>query len=96
MHYLSKDFINAVYDSLQGSLVPEAHIVGVKNLFLNGSPCDRAYSNILNAYERLLSKLNETDEDPDVEIIIASFFTILRISGEEMYRCGAAFALLDG
>ena len=93
MHYLSNDFIRCVYDTLQGSLIPEACIPGVKNLFSEGSPCDLAYSEMQDAYLRLLDRLNETDEDWDVEIIINSFFTILRLTGEEMYRCGAKFAL---
>ena len=93
MHYLSDGFIHDVYDTLQGSLIPAARIPGVKNLFSKGSPCDAAYSEMQDAYIRLLDRLNETDEDPDVEIIINSFLTILRCTGEEMYRCGAKFAL---
>ena len=37
LHYLSNGFIDDVYDTLQGSLIPEACIPGVKNMFL---PCD--------------------------------------------------------
>jgi len=93
LHYLSNSFIDDVYDTLQGSLVPEFCIPGVKNMFLKGSPCDTAYSEMHEAYSRLLSRLNENDEDLDVEIIISSLFSIARILGKEMYRCGAEFAL---
>ena len=93
MHYMSDDFINDVYETLQDNLTPETCVPGVKNLFLDGSPCDRAYSQMHHAYMRLLARLNETDEDPDVEIIIGSFLTISRLLGEEMYRCGVYFTL---
>lgn len=93
LHYLSDSFIDDVYDTLHGSLLPEFRISGVRNMFLEGSPCDTAYSNMHEAYARLLSWLNEIDEDSDVEIIISSLFSISRILGKEMYRCGAEFAL---
>ena len=95
MHYLSNDFIDDVYGTAQGCLSPESRIPGVRDLFVEGSPCDLAYSEMLEAYLRLLDRLNKTDEDPDVEIIINSFLTILRLTGEEMYRCGAEFALMS-
>ena len=93
MMYLSDNLIDDVYDTLQGCLVPEACIAGVKNLFLSGSPYDTAYSEMYNAYMRLLCRLNREDEDPDVEIIITSLLTISRLLGKEMYLCGVKFAL---
>ena len=93
MRYLSNRFIDDVYDTLQGSLLPEFRIPGVTDLFLENSPCDTAYSEMHEAYARLLSRLNENDEDSDVEIIISSLFSISRSLGREMYRCGAKFAL---
>ena len=92
MFYLSDRFIDNVYDTLQGCLVPEARIAGVKNLFANGSACDAAYSGMYDAYMRLLSRLNKEDEDHDVEIIIDSLLHISRLLGKEMYLCGAKFA----
>lgn len=93
MHYLSNGFIDDVYDTLQGSLIPEFSIPGVKNMFLEGSHCDAAYCEMHEAYSRLLSRLHEKDEDLDVEIIISSLLSIARILGKEMYRYGAEFAL---
>ena len=93
LYYLSNSFIDDVYDTLQGSLIPEFCIPGVKNLFLEGSPCGTAYAEMYEAYMRLLDRLNKTDEDSDVEVIIQSLLFIARISGKEMYRCGAEFAL---
>ena len=93
MLYLSNRYIDEVYDTLQGSLTPEYCVPGVKNLFIEGSPCDTAYSQMQEAYIQLLDRLNETDEDADVETIIHSLLSISRILGREMYRCGAEFAL---
>ena len=93
MHYLSDSFIDDVYHSLLGSLTPQARIPGVQNLFLEGSPCETAYSQMLQAYAQLLARLKEQEEDSDVETIITSLLTISRILGKEMYRCGAEFAL---
>ena len=93
MDYLSNSFIEDVYNTLQDELIPEARVPNVRNLFYNGSPCDLAYSEMHRAYMHLLDRLNEVDEDHDVETIIGSFLTISRILGEEMYRCGAHFAL---
>ena len=64
---IEEAWIEDIYDSLQGVLVPEARVPWVKNLFLPGSPCDRAYSDMLDAYERLRDRLGVADEDEDVE-----------------------------
>ena len=85
-------WIEDIYDSLQGVLVPEARVPWVKNLFLPDSPCDRAYSNMLDAYERLRGRLGVADEDGDVEIIINSLLDIQQILGHEMFRCGVEYA----
>ena len=88
--------IEDIYDSLQGVLVPEARVPWVKNLFLPGSPCDRAYSDMLDAYERLRDRLGVADEDEDVEIIINSLLDIQQILGHEMFRCGVEYARRSG
>ena len=93
MDYLSNTFIDDVYATLQGNLIPEARIPGVKNLFWEGSPCTDAYCEMYDAYMRVLTRLKEQDEDADIEIIISSLLTITRILGKEMYLCGAEFAL---
>ena len=84
--------IEDIYDSLQGVLIPEARVPWVQNLFLEGSPCDLAYSQMLLAYERLRDRLGVEFEDDDVEIIINSLLDIQQILGFEMFRCGVAYA----
>lgn len=89
---IEQEFIEDVYDSLQGVLVPEARIPWVKDLFLPGSPCDRAYAEMLQAYGRLRDRLGVPDEDGDVETIINSLMNIQRILGENMFLCGLEYA----
>ena len=89
---INSEIIDDVYYSLQGVLVPEARIPWVKDLFLPGSPCDRAYSHMLDAYERLRNRLGVPDEDGDVETIINSLLEIQQILGYEMFRCGLEYA----
>ena len=84
--------IEDIYDSLQGVLIPEARVPWVRNLFLPGSPCDRAYSQMLLAYERLRDRLGVEFEDADVEIIINSLLDIQQLVGYEMFRCGLEYA----
>ena len=93
---IEEALIEDIYDSLQGVLVPEARVPWVKNLFLPGSPCDRAYSDMLDAYERLRDRLGVADEDEDVEIIINSLLDIQQILGHEMFRCGLEYARRSG
>ena len=93
---IEEALIEDIYDSLQGVLVPEARVPWVKNLFLPGSPCDRAYSDMLDAYERLRDRLGVADEDEDVEIIINSLLDIQQILGHEMFRCGVEYARRTG
>ncbi len=93
MHHLSADFIEDVYNTVQGNLIPDACIPGVENLFSDGSPCDQAYEQMHNAYQRLLQRLNKKDDDQDVETIIHSMLTISAHVGTAMYLYGAKFAL---
>ena len=84
--------IEDIYDSLQGVLIPEARVPWVRNLFLPGSPCDRAYAEMLRAYEHLTARLGVAEEDADVEIIINSLLDIQQLVGYEMFRCGLEYA----
>ena len=86
------EIIEDIYYSLQGVVISEARVPWVTDLFWEGSPCDRAYSEMLHAYDRLRNKLGVQDEDADVETIINSLMEIQRILGCEMFRCGVKYA----
>lgn len=86
------DIIQDVYDTLTGQLEPEYAVPWVKNAFDEGQPCQKAYSDMLAAYDRLLQRLNETDEDADVEEILTCLLTIQWELSREMFLCGVEFA----
>ena len=50
---MEERFMEEVYDTLKGVLIPQARVVGVENAFEPGGECERAYSQMLDAYERL-------------------------------------------
>ena len=57
--------IEDIYYSLQGVVISEARVPWVTDLFWEGSPCDRAYSEMLHAYDRLRNKLgNKRKQGP--------------------------------
>lgn len=86
---MNQDFITNVYDSLQGLLVTP--VPGVENAFEEGSVCDRSYSRMLEAYERLRRRLRVQNEDADVETIISSLQDITDELCRLMYEYGAKF-----
>ncbi len=83
------DLVNGFLD-LQASSVPES--VFVQNEFIPGSPCAESYAKVLDAYERLCSRLHkENTEDADVEIIISEMNAIMKHISIKMFRYGAFF-----
>lgn len=86
---MNQDLMQDVYDTLQG--LREVPAAGVENAFCEGSVCEQSYSEMLAAYERLLRRLGEHKEDPDVECIINSLRTITNELCARMYRYGAEF-----
>ena len=84
------NFEEYVYESLQGTLWnphPE-----VESLFEDGMPCEKWYNEMLNAYDRLCSRLGTQYEDDDVEVIITMMQRIQREVALQMYYHGAKFA----
>ena len=83
-HY---DFTD-VYFTLCGEMHGEDAVAGVENAFATGSRCDLLYNEMCEAYERLRRRLEVTDEDPDIEIILGNLLTIQLILCEKMYDYG--------
>ena len=92
---MTDKFMEAVYLTLTDDLLEEYCVPGVENLYAEGKPCAQYYSQMLEAYGRLLQRLNAGDHDPDGEIMIDSLLAICREVGYAMYRCGSMFSTKD-
>ena len=66
-------------------------VSGVENAFVDGSVCDRCYSEMLDAYERLRDRLGVAEEDADVEIIINSLRKITDELCQQMFFYGTLY-----
>ena len=88
---MKEDFVNSVYNTLNGVYLPGRGVPGVENAFAEGKPCMELYYDAYDAYQRLCNRLGVVDEDKDVEIIFHSFMEISRVLGTKMYHYGALF-----
>ena len=86
---MRSDFAQQVYDTLCGNLNEEAQVPGVEDLFTEGSACAVAYCRMLDAKERVCERLQQHNEDPDIEIIIDELLRICRIVGLKMFEYGS-------
>lgn len=84
-------FMKDVYNTLGDQLEDDACVPGVENLYTEGKPCIRWYSEMLDVYGRLCDRLGMKNDDEDVEIIINSFLSICQEVGYHMYYYGAKF-----
>lgn len=85
---MDNQLAEAVYWSVQGLL--EKPVEGVENAFYDGSVCEAAYEQMLEAYERLRQRLQVKNEDADVECIINALQTITKELCLRMFEYGAA------
>lgn len=89
---MEKDFVEDVYNTLCGLLEEPYQVPGVKDLFAQGHPCEKNYSLMREAYERLTDRLGVVDEDEDLEIMVDSLLQICHDVGIGMYHYGQVFA----
>lgn len=89
---MMETYSKMVYDTLQGVLEEDAKIPGVEDAFANGKPCSELYEQMREAYGRVCQRL-ETQEDRDLEIVIASLTKISELLGLEMFRLGTVFGM---
>ena len=59
--------------------------------FAEGEYCMNEYSDMLDAYERLVERLGQTDDDADVEIIINSLLDTQRALCLKMFEYGRIY-----
>ncbi len=84
--------IKDVYDTLNGTMLPEFAVPGVENVFAPGTNCDRWYEQMHEAYARLRKRLGVVDEDMDVEEIISALLDVGQEMAMKMFVYGVGFA----
>lgn len=89
---MHKEFVENIYETLQGNRSPANRVPGVENLFTDTGPGLKLYCQMWEAYERLCQRLGLPEtEDADVEIIINSLMDIADLLSFKMYEYGAIF-----
>ncbi len=92
-------FQERIYDLVNGywdlTHFPVAESEFVMNEFAEGSFCNKAYGNVLEAYNRLCSRLACGFEDNDVEIILNEMNRISKYIAIKMFQYGVFFARRD-
>ena len=77
-----------VYDTLTGVTASEYRLPWVESLFEPGKGCHEAYQSMLDAYQRLLSRLGSTDNDPDLEIMVNAMLCYSKSAALKMFEYG--------
>lgn len=85
-----KQFVDMVYDLVNGSRICQPNDPKVENLFDEGRECALLYDQVYEANLRLCQRLG-AEEDADVEMIINSLIRIGELVGKRMFYYGMEF-----
>ncbi len=88
---MQESFIELVYLTLQGELIPEYAIEDVEDIFVQDGIGIQLYSKAMDAYARVCKRLGMKDEDPDLDDIIRNMEALEKEIAFRMYRYGAKF-----
>lgn len=79
----------AIYDTLSGNPAEKYRVPGIENMFLPNSECDLLYLEMRQAYDRLLERPGEQDDDTDIEQLLIAQSKINKRVALRMYEIGA-------
>ena len=88
-------FMQDVYDTLNGDMLPGCGVPGVENLFAPGTACEALYDEGYDAERRLEERLGIDGYDDDVELIIRKLTDIQLEMCRYMYYYGAKFGMVE-
>ena len=93
---MNDKLLNDIYLSLQGSLIPEAAVPWVPNLFKPYGYCEREYNELREAYARVCTRLgiDPDDEDDDMNRMVLAMEHIQEVCCKEMFRLGMEYAAI--
>ena len=86
---MNDHYIQAVYQTLTGQLLPAHQIPHIENAFVPNSKCFVLYQRIYNAKLRLCQRLGVTDDDPDIEEIATAYEDIMELLCAKMFVYGS-------
>ena len=92
---MKNQFIQDVYDTLQGQMSDGFEVPGVENLFALGAKCELLYREVYDAERRLEERLGVDPYDEDVELIINKLSNIQDEMCRYMYYYGAKFGMRE-
>ena len=85
------DIAEEIYNSLLGITSEECRLPWVDSIFPPGTECFQAYQTMFDAYQRLLLRLNQEEDDPDLEEMVNSMLDYSRAAGLKMFEYGTIF-----
>ena len=85
------DLAEEVYNSLLGITAEEYRLPWVDSIFLPDKECFKAYQAMLDAYQRLLLRLNQQEDDSDLEDMVNSMLDYSRAAGLKMFEYGMIY-----
>lgn len=92
---MGNQFIQDVYDTLNGDMMPGCGVPGVENLFALDAKCELLYREVYDAERRLEERLGVPEYDADVELIISKLLDIQIEMCRHMYYYGAKFGMRE-
>lgn len=90
---MQESFMELVYLTMQGELIPEYAIANVEDIFAEGGIGIELYANAKNAYYRVCDRLGVKDEDRDLDGIISNMENLASEMAFRMYQYGAKFGM---
>ena len=90
---MQESFIELVYLTIQGQLIPKYMIADVEDIFTKDGIGLALYTNARDAYLRVCDRLGAKDYDPDLDVIINSMEDLAKEMAFRMYRYGAKFGV---
>lgn len=91
---MNAKLLDDIYLSLTGQLIPDVAVPWVPNMFAPYGFCEREYTKMRDAYERLCARLGVDidDEDDDLNCMVNALENIQEAYCKEMFRLGMAYA----
>ncbi len=88
---MNESFMELVYLTMQGELIPECAIAEVEDIFVEGGIGIELYEKAKNAYAKVCHRLGKKDEDQDLNELVRNMEELAREMALRMYQYGAKF-----